>query len=436
VSTQGLNQFVAWVEEKPSVVALEGIDGQSAPIEKALREAGVVFYSFKPSECAAVRKVVLGENKDNEADAEAVARFALLMKEQGRLERWRRVWEVDEDLRLLSRRYESVGRQMNGEVNRLWKLVRRASGDLYLLLGGKLEREEKMARMLGNVGVLRLLATKPQMGEWKGLSDDELMEAMGGGEYKGRRAFVRQLKEIAPNMSMLSRWMSAVIHNSAQQLLLFRGEQGQIESGLQELGGSRPAVQVLKQKRGVGILTAAGIVAEIIDIRRFPSEEKLARYSGLADPRFATGARESTRRTGTFNHRLKDWFMTAGKNIVHMDPGSHLAGYYRGLIKKGMDAEEALKRVARALVRVIYRDLRALVTGPAEDKGGPSNVASDQGRGTHGHRSNTPPRTPRSSRAQQGRRVKRGAAKAAEGRTVGRPERRSTPTRRRSRAPN
>jgi hypothetical protein len=248
-------------------------------------------------------------------------------------------------------------------------VLRRASGDLYLLLGGKLEGEEKTARMLGNVGVLRLLANKPQVGEWSGLSEDELMEAMGGGEYKGRREFVRQLRSIAAKMPAVSRWLS-----SAQQLLLFKSEQGQIESGLEELGRPRPAVQLLKQKRGIGILTAAGIVAEIIDIRRFPREEKLARYSGLADALFATGARESTRKTGTFSHRMKDWFMTAGKNIVHMDPGSHLAGYYRGLIERGMDAEEALKRVARALVRVIYRDLRALVTGPAgqgQDSRGP-----------------------------------------------------------------
>jgi hypothetical protein len=58
-------------------VALEGIDGQSRPIEKALREAGLVFYSFRPSDTENYRKAVLGENKNNERDAEAVARFAL-----------------------------------------------------------------------------------------------------------------------------------------------------------------------------------------------------------------------------------------------------------------------------------------------------------------------------------------------------------------------
>ena len=73
-----------WVkEEQPSIVALEGIDGQSAPIERALREAGIVFYSFQPSETGELRKVVLGENKNNERDAEAAARFALTMKGQG-----------------------------------------------------------------------------------------------------------------------------------------------------------------------------------------------------------------------------------------------------------------------------------------------------------------------------------------------------------------
>jgi transposase len=81
----------------------------------------------------------LGENKDNERDAEAVARFALALQAQGRLERFRRVWEPNVELQLLARRHESVGKQMTAETNRLWKLLRQASPDLYLALGGKLE---------------------------------------------------------------------------------------------------------------------------------------------------------------------------------------------------------------------------------------------------------------------------------------------------------
>jgi transposase len=141
VSAEDLERFIRWLTaESPSIVAIEGIHGQSGPIEKALREAGMVFYSFKPADTEKYRKAVLGENNNNERDAEGVARFALSMREQGKLEQWRRVWAPDMDLRVLTRRYESAGKQLTAEVNRLWKLLREASPDLYLALGGSCKR--------------------------------------------------------------------------------------------------------------------------------------------------------------------------------------------------------------------------------------------------------------------------------------------------------
>ena len=414
VSTEGLGKFMGWLkEERPSIVALEGIDGQSGPIEKALREAGELFYSFRPSDTEKYRKAVLGENKNNERDAEAVARFALSMKQQGKLEKWRRVWAPDVDLRVLTRRYESVGRQLTAEVNRLWKLLRQASPDLYLALGGKLEEVECSPRLLKNEGILTLLATEPQIGQWKELSEDELMEGMGGGEYKGRRAFVRQLMTITSSFPVLSRWMSMVIRRSAQQLQMFKREQTELESALEEVGLARPAVQRLKQMRGIGTLTASGMVAEIIDIRRFPSEDNLASYGGLGKVEDKTGDRENMKKARKYNRRLKDLFMTAALNVVHFDPTSHLAGYHRNLVKRGMKPTEATKRVARALVRVIYRDLMALIEAGRQasaadgQQEGQSGVASGRGRGDKQHLSNTPLRSPKLSRARRRRQVKR-----------------------------
>jgi len=257
------------------------VHGQSGPIERALREAAVVFYSFRPVDTDRYRRAVLGENKNNERDAEAVARFALSLRDQGKLERWRRVWEPDADLRLVSRRHTSVSKEMTAETNRLWKLLRQASPDLYLALGGKLQGVDSPPKMLRNEGILALLSGQPQIGDWQKLSEDQLMQAMGGGEYKGRRAFVRQLKTVTGSFPRLSSSMSMVIRGSTQQLRSFKGELGDLQGMLKELAAQRPAVQKLMQMPGIGTLTATGIVAEIIDIRRFPSEDHLASYSGL-----------------------------------------------------------------------------------------------------------------------------------------------------------
>jgi transposase len=81
-----VQNFIRWVKTVENViVAIEGSNGQSRPIEKGLREAGVVFYSFKPADTDRFRKAVLGQNKNNDKDAESVARYAMALEMQGKL---------------------------------------------------------------------------------------------------------------------------------------------------------------------------------------------------------------------------------------------------------------------------------------------------------------------------------------------------------------
>ena len=102
-----LGKFVKWVKgEGDVIVAIEGSNGLSKPLEKALREAGVVFYSFKPADTEKFRKAVLGQNKDNQKDAESVARYAMALEAQGKLDGYRRLWFPDAELQLLTRGYE------------------------------------------------------------------------------------------------------------------------------------------------------------------------------------------------------------------------------------------------------------------------------------------------------------------------------------------
>jgi len=100
-----------------------------------------------------------------------------------------------------------------------------------------------------------------------------------------------------------------------------------------------------------------------------------------------------------FNHRLKDTFMTAARNVVLYNPDSHLAGYYRNLVKAGMAPMEATKRCARALVRVIYRQLSAVIKeeDPAPQqaqKKGEGDMASGSLRSDQSHTSDMSPSSP------------------------------------------
>ena len=122
--------------------------------------------------------------------------------------------------------------------------------------------------------------------------------------------------------------------------------------------------------------------------------------------------------TRSFNHRLKDIFMTAARNYVLYNPDSHLAGYYRNLLKAGMDPMEATKRVARALVRVIFRMLSSLVEkeegkqlSEQKRKAGESDMASGSLRSDRSHESNISLSSLRGSRAKKSKKDKRAATR-------------------------
>jgi hypothetical protein len=116
--------------------------------------------------------------------------------------------------------------------------------------------------------------------------------------------------------------------------------------------------------------------------------------------------------TQLFNHRLKDVFMTAARNFVLYNPDSHLAGYHRNLVKRGMSSLEATRRVARALVRVIYRTLSVVVaqdthtSASTQKKEGEGDMASGLTRSDPSHISNISPSSLRNSKTRGTKAVK------------------------------
>ena len=412
-----LKGFVKWVQSEGDVlIAIEGSNGLSKPPEKALREAGIIFYSFKPSDTDKFRKAVLGQNKSNSKDAESVARYAMALEAQQKLEQYRRVWFPDMELQLLTRRYGSLTDLLTAELNRLWKLLRYASSDLYLALGGKNPEVRCDPRVLKNQGILNLLSSTPDVGQWKSLSDEQILQAMGGEDYKGRRALVGELRKVMDSFQPTSESMALLLRSSAYDIQRLKEEQQDIERMLERLTAENAAVQELRQTKGIATNTAAKMIAEIIDIRRFAREDSLAYYSGLGMREHSTGQTTNMVPSQLFNHRLKDAFMTAAQNVVYYNPDSHIAGYHRNLIKAGMSKLGATKRVARALVRVIYRRLSTLTaqsteaptTGSEEHhEKGESGMASGLTRSGQGHVSNIPPSSPGNNRARTASRVKR-----------------------------
>ena len=155
--------------------------------------------------------------------------------------------------------------------------------------------------------------------------------------------------------------ISLMIRSTSAQIIFLKQQLGEIDKMIVKITKDNGAVQTLLQHNGTGIQTASTIQAEIINIRRFVKDDNLASYGGLARHQHNTGENEREVENHFFNPRLKNAFMTAARNYVICNPDSHLAGYYHNLVKGGMKKTDARKRVARALVRVMFRDPQSLI---------------------------------------------------------------------------
>ncbi len=120
----------------------------------------------------------------------------MALESQGKLESLKRVWFPNEELRMLTRGYDQKSKAVTTEVNRLWKLIRAASVDLYLTLGGNNPESEISENIIQKQGILQLLSEKPDLLEWKMLSEEDFLRAMGNQNYKGRKDLIKELKKI------------------------------------------------------------------------------------------------------------------------------------------------------------------------------------------------------------------------------------------------
>lgn len=151
--------------------------------------------------------------------------------------------------------------------------------------------------------------------------------------------------------------MSCGIYEVGQNVELLNAIEGQIkliESSLKERYADAKPVKLLESIPGIGFVTALTLYAEICDVKRFASPEKLAHYAGLVPRVSQSGERTVMGRETRANKWLKWALIEASWSHVNWCPDGRLAGLYRKACDRKRNKKKAIKIVARKLVNVIW----------------------------------------------------------------------------------
>lgn len=118
----------------------------------------------------------------------------------------------------------------------------------------------------------------------------------------------------------------------------------------------------LESMKGINTVTAAGIIAEIGDISRFPNADALAAYAGISPMQYSTGQTNKNFSNKLGNRNLYQIFFLIAVSLLSDPKGkptnSYFFQYYKKKLSEGKTKKQSIKCIMRKLVNIIYKMMR------------------------------------------------------------------------------
>jgi transposase len=132
-----------------------------------------------------------------------------------------------------------------------------------------------------------------------------------------------------------------------------------------ELAGLRSQITALVQQSGttltgiygIGVFVAARILAEVVDVHRYPTRHTFAAANGSAPIPASSGRTVRHRLNRGGNRQLNRALYTIAITEIRADTEGRV--YYERKRAEGKTSREALRCLKRRLSDVVYRTLRA-----------------------------------------------------------------------------
>ncbi len=150
--------------------------------------------------------------------------------------------------------------------------------------------------------------------------------------------------------------LDVIVPSLAKSLAAVHEQRRALEARIEDLLEAHPLAEVLTSMPGIGVRTAAVLLATVGDGSSFPTAAHLASYAGLAPATKQSGTSvhgEHAPRGG--NRQLKRATFLSAFAALH-DPASR--GYYDRCRPRGKTHTQALLRLARHRISVLFAMLR------------------------------------------------------------------------------
>jgi transposase len=350
----GFDCFAAWLA---AAVVRHGCDGLVVgmeptghywePLARYLDTRGTTVVLVNPHHTRRAKE--LDDNSPVKTDAKDALVIADLVR-QGKYLKMRLPGGVYAELRTLAVARDGMVVELTAKVNRLRRLVDSLFPEFFDVL-----------KKPTGATALHLLELYPSPKAVLGLGEVELAKILRS-QSRGRMGLshAMRLVEAARNTVGATEAGDALalqIKWAVKDISSLLGRIREAE-GFQRVALERvPYAGYLLSLKGVGVVTAAGILGETGDIKDFRSIPEFLKLAGLNLCEQSSGKREGARRiTKRGRPLLRKLLYQLALRLVKS--GGALSGYYQGLRRRGIAAPKALVAVSRKAAGILFALVR------------------------------------------------------------------------------
>jgi transposase len=311
------------------------------------RRRPVEVHVLNPMTIKNFRRVVPKDSKTDRIDSELIAEYLVRMQPDVAPA----PPEGLDDLRVATRSRRRLVESQTEAKNELHGLLRRYFPGYHQRLG----------KTLSN-WVLVVLSEFPSPGDILARSRDKVAALQNGRRGRIGAACAEKVRELAREapQRQLPAAVSLVIQETASQILQLKRRIAKLDEAIEEL-----TEEVLAEKThlvcsipGIGKVSAGSVLAEVGNVDRFVSKEKLVGYSGLYPVVWESGESGKRRFKMTYkgNKFLKTTLLVASAAARQYNPT--IATFYERLRVRQKSTKAAGGAIARKLAEIVFAVLQ------------------------------------------------------------------------------
>lgn len=337
---EGFSGFIADPEiTKDAMFIMESTNLYHIPLFSFLQRSGFDVRCINP---LLIRKQAMADSlrktKTDSADALSIAKYGKLHYDSLKGQKSR----MDDEVKALVRRRQQVVEDLARTKNQL-------KGDLAATW------PEILAVDVFSDTMLTFLSKYGCADEVLASSDAELQNALvyhGGG--KGLSFGIEEIKKYATSSIGVS-YRSEIVKDSAEKLIFLKAREKRLTQTLfeHENGLHSKDIEILTSIPGIGDVTACHFMAEIEDISKFSSYQKLIAFVGTDPGIYQSGQQNSTghiTKHGNSNLRRVCYIMAT--KCVAYNPV--IRDYYNKKRTEGFAHRKAMIAATNKMLKIIY----------------------------------------------------------------------------------